>query len=688
MLQQQATPSPADVPATDPRAATTPLVDAPLQDFDLESALFPPQAAEAPAPFELAPVTDDFDLEAALFGQPEIRTAPEPEPVAEPAMVPPPYAPELAGAPSADFDLGAALAPPEAPQPSTGELVGVEEPAPAPAPAEPAAPELPPLGEDLNPEAVAARGAALDTAREQYAARESLDALDANRQQAAENQAAYEEAIANAQKQMAEINAEAEAIANQPINTDLPAGKAIAGMITAALSGFMDPGGANAGLQAMDAAIDRQVNLQLKQRRMQLGALDRKRAGVQFGLDAQADLHKSAEAMRIGLLRQADKELAAKQQLFHPDGTTAQNIAEARVKVQEKVHAAEAAAEQQAFENQRALAAERLARGRLALQRREFEAQQKQAELARQQAEESAPETAGLTPAQREVAVFNPLTGEALRDKGGTPFEMPSKVEARSMRDLYAVSVSANRLINDMLTIRKNHQYESGWKNDPEYQAASSKLKQLHLQISKTNGMGALDSGAVKFLEDITGSTTGWLDNTYKLRAYREGLNEKLNDALRGRGYQGATIRFPSPREQQKQTAEELEGRVRTIKTKAGYRSYGALKSDLETYDAEANSELSGLRFAKKKDVIKDGFDGWIDRYAKLEDHAYEVLEDARKSDADPGVIEDIENYARDLNFRKVQLASDRDTVLRLGAENIKAAEEARERPAILQRGF
>lgn len=623
----------------------TPVTD----DFDLEAALFPPPPEPEPS---VSPVTEGLDLATTLFPpQPEIQ------PEAEVATIPPPFAPEVAGAPS--LDLGASLLPPEQPQVPTGQLLGLEEPAPEPVPTTPQ-----PTG-PVNPVELAAQGAQRESERERFNAANTIEMLDMDRKQAAENQAAHQAALQRAQKDNEEINAQAQAIASKPVDSSLPVGKSIIGMITAALAGFMNPGGKNAGVEAMSAAIDRQVAIQTRQKHDQLAALGQRRAGIQFDLDAQNEIFKSAEALRIGTLRQADQELAAKAALYDPQGTTYQRVQEARQAVQEKIQAAEAQATQQSFDNH-------IKSAQLGLQRRRLRDQEQQQAFARQQAAraQEAAQAAAQGEAnekeqklQRELGIPNIRGTGDLTMKDGTPFRARTQEEAKQTRKKIASSRQVNQLANAWIAIRAAHGYEQGIIPGEDRQKMDSIAAQLKLAIKDAANLGVMSDTDAQLIDDLIGKPGDVIDNITRLETVKKNNEAGLNNQLRSQGFD-RRISLPTPQDVRKENADEALDSFSTVKTDAGVRPTQVLVGAVDSYVHAKRADMHDLLSAPLDSKIK-GFDDAVEDLEKREKDAYAKLKKFEKAgDADAADAQ--REVYQALNFQLVKFKGDRESLIKM----------------------
>lgn len=199
----------------------------------------------------------------------------------------------------------------------------------------------------------------------------AVDELKAEKTLAAirERREAMEEEMARRRQWQEEIEARFNELAQRSSNIkpNLPTGQRIAGVIAAGISGFLNPRGPNAPVQAMERAIERDIAQQKSSIGQEMNVLDRL---MRMGLER----NEAEEAMRQSAYDMAIAETEAWATKMDPRGRGRLHaelmVRDLRAKKEESL----ARAKQQEFENkiviEKMKAAERRSRRSAALQRR------------------------------------------------------------------------------------------------------------------------------------------------------------------------------------------------------------------------------------------------------------------------------------------------------------------------------
>lgn len=343
--------SPLDVPA-----ATA----APMDPYALgpQPEDVPPQIAPGPPPAPLPPVTDEV-------------TPQGPPPVPAPA---PALAVEPVGPAAMPFGSTSQPAPPPVPPPFGPQLPASVDEVPGFTISQEAPPPPPPIGPDSfvtpgDPNAVlpservdrAANPFAdehdrqtylNDLARRDPAAFAEIKARDADErekilaaartkainddyEQQQRNFAAFQTAAAVTRAKSAQLEADAQRIANTKID---PTGgvhgmKRVAGVLAAIMGGLVQSrtGSArNGGLDALNSAIDKGIDAQRADLANQREGIGMRRSAMANEFAQNGDAYHSAEVMRLAAYKHADALLAQQAQDYDPAGATALKIAELR----------------------------------------------------------------------------------------------------------------------------------------------------------------------------------------------------------------------------------------------------------------------------------------------------------------------------------------------------------------------
>lgn len=365
--------SPLDVPAA-PAAPMDPYALGPQPEG------VPPQVAPGLPPAPLPPVTD------------EVAPQESPPPVPVPAPAP---AVESIGPTATPFGSTSQPAPPPVPPPFGPQLPASVDEVPGFTISQEAPPPPPPIGPDSfvtpgDPNAVlpservdrAANPFAdehdrqtylNDLARRDPAAFAEIKARDADErekilaaartkainddyEQQKRNFAAFQAASEVTRAKSAQLEADAQRIANTKID---PTGgvhgmKRVAGVLAAIMGGLVQSrtGSArNGGLDALNSAIDKGIDAQRADLANQREGIGMRRSAMANEFAQNGDAYHSAEVMRLAAYKHADALLATAAQDYDPAGATALKNAELRAGVAGLARKAKADYDQQTFKN-------------------------------------------------------------------------------------------------------------------------------------------------------------------------------------------------------------------------------------------------------------------------------------------------------------------------------------------------
>ncbi len=312
-----------------------------------------------PAPVEPPPAPDDPFL-AAMAGDLGVGE------LEAPAVAPPPG---LVAAPQPDLQTSWGAAP--VPQPEAS--LGAADPLEAPY-------ELDPLGDedllgqlaqkhendrqaDLAPEDLAVDAALRDQERQTFLQDRTIEEFDRNQQQAIANHADWQKANAEAQRESAELRANAKALSERGVDrgnwwASRDTGQRIAAFATAIISGLLEPQGKNSAIDLIRSEIDKDVDEQIANLDHQRAVLGQRQGMVSELFAQNGDAYRAAETVRLAAYAGVDAKLAAEAGRFDPRGTTAQRINEARMGIRQAQAAALAKADADGFERRLKLAKE------------------------------------------------------------------------------------------------------------------------------------------------------------------------------------------------------------------------------------------------------------------------------------------------------------------------------------------
>lgn len=304
----------------------------------------------APAPPELAWPPPEWAAPAAE-AQPNLGSSAPPAPM-QPGLGVPAQTLDQAVPPEVDAITGAGGLPPppptppmtaETPEPSLGELlaggaraIGLDARAPDQVPEDYLNQDE--LGQQyaaMDPMAYELAKAKHEAARLNLTKAAELDAAVKTREQAERNAKAYENSVAEAQRQSAQLQADAAELAKDKVDssrwwgsrstlqTIAAFGAAIVGGLTQARKG-----GPNTGLQMIDQAIERDIQEQVTNLQNRRAALGERRGLVAEMFARSGNLYQAAETARIAMYEKTIGALEAERQNYDPRGTAAFQIAD------------------------------------------------------------------------------------------------------------------------------------------------------------------------------------------------------------------------------------------------------------------------------------------------------------------------------------------------------------------------
>jgi len=138
-------------------------------------------------------------------------------------------------------------------------------------------------------------------------------------------------AIEEARERTAALDARAQELANTKIG-QLSIGRRIGGIAAAVIGGFVQGkwGGRNAGADAFNEGINREIEAQKMELANKRDALGLQRSAIGEEYARSGDAYQAAEVMRLAALKHADSVLATQQQDYAADGTRGIQIAQVR----------------------------------------------------------------------------------------------------------------------------------------------------------------------------------------------------------------------------------------------------------------------------------------------------------------------------------------------------------------------
>lgn len=203
-----------------------------------------------------------------------------------------------------------------------------------------------------DPAGFAELGQHIADARTKKIAAETARIHDEDYKRQQENIQIRNKAIEDARARTAELDARAEDLAKTKIG-QMSIGQRIGGLVAATIGGFVQGkwGGRNAGADAFNESINREIENQKADLANKRGLLGEQRTAVSNQIAQANDLYNSDDLLRLAALKHADEQLATQQQNFAADGTRGMQIAATRAGVQANIAKARQDYEQKTFDN-------------------------------------------------------------------------------------------------------------------------------------------------------------------------------------------------------------------------------------------------------------------------------------------------------------------------------------------------
>ncbi len=408
----------------------------------------------------------------------------------------------------------------------------------------------------------------------------AADAARKDREQAEANYAIQQQAYDKAAADTAAVDADAKALAARKID-DAPGAKlAIAGVLSAAITGALTRSGTpNAALQSFEHAINNHIQAQKDDIANGWQGVSSRRNSIATALQQHGDLFRAQEAYRIGMYEFAMQSVLSEAQKFDPKGSTALRRAQLHQDMAAKAAQARQAYGQQVFKNtmeagkleleqRQAAEAARHNKAGEGLEWSKFGLEKsKQATTSKETQVFSPQELAALHPgspvppvgmalkdysgwlergAKGEELKTKQLTnsseersrqlavGELIDDKGA-PVLFRSVESAEKTAGSKAAVDNGTRLIDKVLAARKKYGWSSNLMKSDEWRQMQSDFNELKLQKKNVDQLGALSESDLNLVGAALGTTdpTEARDPTSGLRNARSNMVEGFNSVLR-----------------------------------------------------------------------------------------------------------------------------------------------------------
>lgn len=448
-----------------------------------------------------------------------------------------------------------------------------------------------------------------DAKAKEFAARRQRLAND-DFQQQQQNLREYQDAEKAARAKSDQIWNDATRIASTKMDPrgGLHGMRNVAMVIGAAVGGAVQAqnGGANAGMDALNNAINRGVEAQKADLANQREGLSVKRGLLADEYARHGDMFRAVEAVRLASYKHADEQLAFEQQNYDPAGTRGLRIAALRAGVAGQLQTAQQTIAQKDFENRlKVLAVDQKdreiaetarqhnqenARGWATIAESKATRGQAQADRRADKALERSDKadererqfSVGLPSGRLELgADGKPAMGPdgkpaikqgSLINADGKPYLAPSPTEHEKIVSKVSAAAKLTHLYDRAIALRDRVGGETGIGNSDEYQ----ELKQIESEIgiiTKEGTQGMSSDADFKNLQEAGGAKdlTSFRSKAAGLESARARTATFLNKDLRVANYTGPAIDFPKPGGETKNTAADDKTQSLLEKPKVSY---------------------------------------------------------------------------------------------------------------------
>lgn len=384
----------------------------------------------------------------------------------------------------------------------------------------------------------------------------------------------YQDAKTNADRKMAQLEADAATLANEKPNGYFDSiGNAIGAVVGVVLGALGSTGGQeNPAIRSINANIERHIQAQREEYARKGAAIDRRMNVIARLREQGYSDYQAASTFRIAALSRAREQMLAEAQNYDPRGTNARKIAAAQLGVEQQMRASFEAARRQQFDDDLKIAKEAREQGEYAMKLekhnramvgagggkkspahyealglrpppvemtdKEYKAwlgsKKAGEELTKAEQEAVAGRSQGMSKEELERGIGG------LKQDDGRPYVAqgtPEAVEALRKKDDATRTVV--RIIDQIQRTR------TGWSPDI---VKSTEWKQLKADWAAAKGvakdalgLGALSGPDEKLIENYLGGLdpTGIRDPAPGLERARQNMINMTRDALKSRGFTG-----------------------------------------------------------------------------------------------------------------------------------------------------
>lgn len=285
-------------------------------------------------------------------------------------------------------------------------------------------------------------------------------------------------------------------------------GQKVASYISAMIGGFLAPyhGGKNSGLDAINDAINQDIDVQTKNMGSQRDAIAAHQNMVAQAYDRTRDLARAQDTARLAMFQGALEQINKARAKVDPLGSQAQPLVAAGLGVQNAIAQQQQAMQQRNLDNnikQGDLQVKQAGALETSRHNKADEgAKRQELALKREEQAQKAATEGQLTPKELRAQGLPQLP-----DVNGKPLIAPSDEEAKSTRKALAATNNAARSLDHLVSLVEKNGWKSDFVKSKEWREAKSEFASVIPQIQHAEGFQRLTDMDLKLIQDQLATT-------------------------------------------------------------------------------------------------------------------------------------------------------------------------------------
>ena len=368
----------------------------------------------------------------------------------------------------------------------------------------------------------------LESARAAELATGMTEAAEADRARLEAREAQEKENVALADQEMAAYEAERSGLAKEKINTDpLTTGQKFAGIIAAAISGYLNPRGPNSAVALIGDVIARNIEAQKADMANRRELAGQRQSIFRTNLERWGDEQSATIATGIAYKQQGLDDLRAK------DAQYASPIAHYEHAQQELAFREDIATDKEVL-RQRRIAMHRQAAASAAATRAKAEADARKREIEDRNYLLEVRKVDATADKETRGRIFRDETGEALGMAG-------TEEVAKRLNQSTGHTTSLVRLLDEAIDLRTTLDQSPSLRGSPAYRKlAQGKAAAIALAVKKGEELGALDKGVEVITNRLVGDPLSFFSTAGQIEQLKISSLRSQDTQLRTEGgYKG-----------------------------------------------------------------------------------------------------------------------------------------------------